>query len=451
MSRFRTTLFSRLLAGTAFLWLASASAVRANQLEQLLADGQIRVDIAQLTAGPVIARQQLNFEIRIYSPIELDGDTTIAYRSIADAVTVESNSNPDVIANDDGFIHSRVFSLYPLRGGSFQLPALEVQLALQRPDSETLMQARIWTQPLRYKVSLPAELAQDDDYTVTPRLSVTDDIEIPENGELAIGDAIERNLYLIAQGTPAVLLPEFDLSTPEGVKLYQSSPEISDIYKPRDKVNETHKEQQLTYIFEQPGTFRLPAMTFVWWDSKNGERKLIELAEHRLVVAAQGSSANTSGEGDAAGDTLDLLAPFGQLNWRYPLLAVLIAMLIQQLLKHRQALLKRYHHANRSEQKRLRAKYLQQLQQQHFGNAVECLYRASDNSFQPVLKQALTGEPELAAVLDQLMVKAFGTGESALEIDLGQAGRLFDHLANPAKPALGRQRFRFTLPLNGAG
>ncbi len=108
--------------------------------------------------------------------------------------------------------------------------------------------------------------------------------------ELKIGEPLTRIIQIEALGLTAEQLPELEIETPPGGKIYLDQPELKTLV---DNGNLLHavKRQSLAFIPSQAGTFTLPAIKIKWWDVVNNRQRLASLPERVIkVVAASGAA-----------------------------------------------------------------------------------------------------------------------------------------------------------------
>jgi len=103
--------------------------------------------------------------------------------------------------------------------------------------------------------------------------------------ELKVGEPLTRVIQIEALGLTAEQLPELEINTPPGGKIYLDQPELKTFV---DKGTLLHavKRQSLAFIPARPGTFTLPAITIRWWDVVNNRQQLASLPEKVIKVVA---------------------------------------------------------------------------------------------------------------------------------------------------------------------
>jgi hypothetical protein len=86
-----------------------------------------------------------------------------------------------------------------------------------------------------------------------------------------------------------MMFPPVAIETPEGVRSYATDPIVQDFTE--RGASRAERSETIKYQFERPGTFPLPDLAVIWWDSEAGELKRETLpgkavdVRHAAVVA----------------------------------------------------------------------------------------------------------------------------------------------------------------------
>ena len=173
------------------------------------------------------------------------------------------------------------FAFYARRAGDFTIPPAEVTLL----DREGATAGSAKGAALTIGVATPPGVSASEPILATESMNLEQSWSPDPKGPHKPGDAIVRTLIRTAENVPALAFADPPLDAPEGVRAYAAPPEA------QDSVNRgalTGKRiDRITYVFEQAGSYRLPAFRQPWWD----------LAQHQARAA------------EAAGVSLDVEAP----------------------------------------------------------------------------------------------------------------------------------------------
>ncbi|MEO2017633.1 MAG: hypothetical protein ABGZ53_25035, partial [Fuerstiella sp.] len=107
-----------------------------------------------------------------------------------------------------------------------------------------------------------------------------------DSGEVVqSGDVMQRTVTRTATGTTAMMMSPIPRQAPDGVRTYASEPIVQD--KTDRGQSNAERSETIRYQFERAGTYELPDIVFVWWDTQSGELKR-ETATGR-TVSVEGS------------------------------------------------------------------------------------------------------------------------------------------------------------------
>ncbi|MFE0756775.1 hypothetical protein ACFW16_22625 [Inquilinus sp. NPDC058860] len=210
------------------------------------------------------------------------------------------------------------FALYPRRGGSLTLPAFVATL-LDRAGNP-VGSAR--SDPASVAVAVPPGIDPSQPVVASTDVSAEEQWTPDPAKPFVVGDALKRSMTRTALDVPGLALAALDPSAPDGVRAYADPPEIADSID-RGEVT-GRRTDRVTYVFERPGTYRLPDTAQIWWDLDDGTARIAQEPGVEVVVqAAEAAAAGMPDAGDSrrpwlpiAGAVLVLLAA-GALGYRY--------------------------------------------------------------------------------------------------------------------------------------
>ena len=143
----------------------------------------------------------------------------------------------------------------------------------------------------------------------------------PEIDRAEVGDAIERTIILRASDVSGMAFAPMLHGKTENLGIYPGEPTVEDTFD-RGDLNGA-REETVTYVFEQPGEFEIPGMSFSWWDVRNAELKRIDVPGLSMRVLAGPAT-------DSA-----VVNEVTQLSYSWPRWAALIAAVITALIAFR--------------------------------------------------------------------------------------------------------------------
>jgi hypothetical protein len=180
------------------------------------------------------------------------------------------------------------FVVFPRRGGAIKIPAAEVTLldaAGDRTGTATGEARRlVVTVPPGIDASGPVIAADEVDATQTWEPD-------PTQARLKPGSALVRTIRRSADGVPAMGMADLAFTAPEGVRIYLDPP------RSEDRINRGavigSRIDRVTYVFEKPGSYDLPAVVQPWWDLDDARAQAVTLAGSHVSVAQVAPAAET--------------------------------------------------------------------------------------------------------------------------------------------------------------
>jgi hypothetical protein len=195
------------------------------------------------------------------------------------AITIRDN-----IDGQDYVGQTFEFVVFPRRGGEIAVPAAEVTLLDRAGDPVGSTKG----QPLRFVVTVPAGIDPSGPVLAAPNVRVRESWSPdPASASLKVGGAITRTIRREAANVPALGMAEFRFTAPEGVRAYVDPPRVDDKVD-RGSV-EGVRTDKVTYVFEKPGTYVLPALSQPWWDTDDRQVRSEALDGVTIAVSAVGT------------------------------------------------------------------------------------------------------------------------------------------------------------------
>lgn len=287
----------------------------------------VRVRVtADPTEGAVIG-QHIRLFVDVLFPDDMPHPPKVASPEVAGAQLFRFESQATTM-NDrvDGrsYVGQRFeFALYPRRGGGLAVPPFTATL-LDRAGNPT---GSAHSDPLSVAVAVPPGI--DASQPVVASAEVTSQEQWTPNpaGPFKVGDALKRSVTRSAADVPGLALAALDPSAPDGVRAYADPPEIADSVDRGEVAG--RRTDRVTYVFERPGTYRLPDAMQSWWDLDDGAARTAQEPGVQVEVqAAEMAAARTSDAGDRrrlwpaiAGVVLALLV-VGVLGYRFRTAAI---------------------------------------------------------------------------------------------------------------------------------
>ena len=259
--------------------IASAHS-RASTAELATVEAQVQ------PAGVVVPGQRVRLLITVGTPRWFTAGTRLSLPEVPGLILLQNQdfaSNATERRGDESWSLQRwTIDLFATRPGQFQIPPVEVSVAVAASASQT-RQMTLSTPSLPLTVTLPEALQGIEHWVASP--SVTLEQTIAGDGTIFLGDAIKRQITVKAKDVVAMLLPELDAPTANGLQRYPEPPVL------RNRANrgslQAERRDRATWIAERPGQVELPGVQVHWWNTDTDEL---------IVLTTDAVSAEVSGE-----------------------------------------------------------------------------------------------------------------------------------------------------------
>lgn len=284
-------------------------------------DDEVRV---RMTADPsqgAVIGQRIRLFVDVLFPGDMPHPPKVAAPDIPGAQLFRFESQATTM-NDtlDGrsYVGQRFeFALYPRRGGSLAVPAFVATL-LDRAGNPT---GSAHSDPASIAVTVPAGIDASQPVVASKEVTAEEQWTPDPAGPFKVGDALVRRVTRTARDVPGLALAALDTSAPNGVRSYADPPEIDDHIDRGDIVG--RRTDRVTYVFELPGTYRLPDAVQSWWDLDDSAARIAQEPGMEVVVQ--------SGEAAAAGMPT---AGHGRRPW-LAITGAVAVLLVAAVLGHR--------------------------------------------------------------------------------------------------------------------
>jgi len=428
------------------LLLSSIPPAEAVTLEDLQRDNRLKINTWIEPASPIIARQQVVLHIEVSTDRWFSGGTRIGHVEVHDAIVLQRETFAVNSTRREGdqtwVVQQWMLSIYPQRGGDFDIPAIPIHLSIAGKDVNTSITGSLHTAPLSFSAIIPDALHQTGGHWVaTTRFEVTEQYNRSLDG-LNPGDALIRTIHASADSLPAMMLPDILPESIPGVSVYQKPPRLNDHINRGNYI--TERTDIFTYVFEKPGSFTLPAKFFYWWNLEAGDIESIEIPAHTLTITGTSHAAMKSNE---TGKMLPLTSSLQKLLIAGILLFLLISTL--SIIRHVLRLKKtRYPNAAISQQALLKL-FVKACRKNDVKAAIRLFYQWFDHqgipsaSVRSYMKQL--NQNELITGFDQMMYAQYARRKDDSAISLQQFADLW--LQTQKKPVSQTLASRWSIQL----
>jgi hypothetical protein len=323
-----TTLMTKLPTVVLIVLLLVSQCVVAKGIQDLLSSDEIRIKTWLDPDAMLVPNQQIKLQIEVSSLYRLGGGIKIGLFEIDDAIMMRREKfgfNSSYREGAKTWTSQRwSIAVYPRRSGKFKVPSIPLKLSIADTD-QTLIVGDVTTKPFTFNVEpldAPAiSLLKDKQWVATHALEAID--ATLEN--LAPGDAAIVRLELTAPNIPAMMLPRLQLPETDGIAMYYKAPELKD--KSNRGVYQASSWQQVTFVFEQPGTYQLDTLKLYWWNLETDEIETIELALPNFIVGSHQGVDSTLNSGQASASRVE------RDSFKYIAISIVFLVALYLLLK----------------------------------------------------------------------------------------------------------------------
>ena len=263
-----------------------------DDLGLLLDGGQLSIDSSISPATALVPGQRARLDIEVATNTWFTGGTRIRIPEVPGLVILQTEqfaANTSEQRNGQTWVVQRwTLDVYPQQAGIFEVPAIELTIQVNGGELGNL-QGQALAPPLSFEVTVPPALEQADFWVAAPRFSVSQQLD-RDTDALAPGDAFERRIEFRGDDVLAMMLPDFSEERLPGLAAYPAPPELENCSN-RGQASAS-RVQRISYVAEKPGDYLLPAQDFFWWDTRNGELRVLSL--EAVSVQVQGDPASAA-------------------------------------------------------------------------------------------------------------------------------------------------------------
>ncbi|QDU80060.1 hypothetical protein Pla110_17820 [Polystyrenella longa] len=210
--------------------------------------------------------QRIPFSVELRAAGSFSGAASFSLPEIPQVVILKVGNavvSSEEMDGESVFVQTHDFALFSQQSGSVDIPAFEVRFSHRDGFTGPVKDEKANVPAARVNVKRP-EGSDPNDFLVT-----TNSLEISEtwdqkSNKLKQGDVVHRVITQSAEQVTGMALapsPETQLT---GIRIYADRPEVNDKTERGDFSG--HRVDKITYVMQQPGTFTVPAIDYVWWD-----------------------------------------------------------------------------------------------------------------------------------------------------------------------------------------
>ncbi|MBK5569709.1 hypothetical protein [Ensifer sp. SSB1] len=265
------------------------------------------------TEGTIYAGQQIEIDIDVFVPNYFLTPPQFPLFDLRGAVvTMPDDRGMNLNETVDGEAFSGIRKTYvitPQAAGTYALPTIVIPFGYAAVPGQTT-QGKVTVPRLKLTVEAVPGGAGGAPGVTAGEITITQAFDRDPAG-LHAGDALVRTVTTRATGLAPMMIPEPSLKAPEGVQVYRHDPVLSEERTPRGEIAAGLRKDVATYVFTEPGTFSLAAITLEWFTPQSGKTETAE-ADGAQVVVGAAPATETAIAPPAPPPTKE---PFDWLSW----------------------------------------------------------------------------------------------------------------------------------------
>ncbi|MEE8525520.1 MAG: hypothetical protein V3T72_16415 [Thermoanaerobaculia bacterium] len=234
---------------------------------------------------------------------------------------------------------SRSHHVYPQRPGGFEIAAIPVRVRYFSDSTGPRTPVRVSPPALAFEAVVPPGALDLPYFISTSGLEIEQSFDRPPE-TLKVGEAFTRTISITVEDALSMVIPPLPIEAVPGLAIYPDPPEVEDTGGERGQRIAGHRVERTTYVAEEAGNYRLPAVELAWWDVDAERLRTTSLPALEIrvepnpdLVAEIPLPAEETAEAPAAADAKARVSLFDLLRrWGVPLAAaVLVFVLLSRL------------------------------------------------------------------------------------------------------------------------
>ncbi|RTE86893.1 MULTISPECIES: BatD family protein [Gammaproteobacteria] len=245
-------------------------------------------------ASPYV-QQQVTYtvDLFIHSDIPLENGTIAP--PLADNANVEQitqNRERQEIINGQRYqVITQVYAITPQRSGSVEVQGVQFEGIYRQPNSRGFSgfsrpeQVSLMTPNVELNVQ-PIPQQYQGQWFVSEQVVIERQIS-PASGMVAVGEPITETVTITAEGVRPEQIPELDISSPDGLRVYPETPQ-QEVFARRDtRIGQV--TYTTVYIPSREGQFELPQINIPWFNPSADQSRQASTAAVQLTITPSAS------------------------------------------------------------------------------------------------------------------------------------------------------------------
>jgi hypothetical protein len=250
-------------------WLLVAAALLSAAWPARAAVAPAAVEVAEPKA---LVGQRLPFVVALRSPGPFDGTASFTLPQIDGTVILKLGSptvSSEPIDGEDWFVKRHEFALFSQRDGPLQVPPFAVRFGSRQGFVGPVSDVEAQVPGFEVAIERPPGTDAKRFLVTTPSLTIEERWQPAPEGEVKAGAVFKRRITQTAEGLSGMALAPPTTTAPPGMRVYAEAPRVEDSSERGQLVG--RRSDTLSYVVQQPGDYRLPAIRYEWWNLEAGQ------------------------------------------------------------------------------------------------------------------------------------------------------------------------------------
>lgn len=318
--------------GILIVCLLPLSALAQNERAPEVPKLSVEVITAGGATGAVYVQQQVLLKVTLISryPFKTLQIETPKIADVETHVASRARTREFSTYGGSGWRHERVSALFPLRSGSWTIPAITATGSVAGPDGATLgFEA---TSEARLLDIQPAHPYLNGFWWIAANEVSLSEEWSADIASVRIGDTVRRTIRMTATGTTADRLPELTQNIAPGAIFADVGGERRTRFTPEGAIAEVSRSWDITVNSDNP--VNIPPVSVTWWhtgESRPAGSGVPAARIEPLAVDADQLRAELLAEATASKDTSTLMLLILAALIAAPALAIALAFLLASL------------------------------------------------------------------------------------------------------------------------
>ena len=249
---------------------------------------------ARVEPRQVYPQQQLVLEIRLERGIPVENESLTPPDLPNIPVKLLDQQNEQQVRNGRRLnVTTLRYAIFPQESGTLEIPALTYQgEAILASKGQSLFQGlnrhlgaktqRVVLQTPSQQVRVNPVPRDAQGWWLPAQEMVLQEQWAPNPPVFRVGDSVSRQVRLRATGLLGEQLPEWNMSTPDELKIYSDPAEVK-------TSNDNHwvtgeRFQSFALVPTKPGKIKLPAIEINWWNLQTNQPQVARLPERTIEI-----------------------------------------------------------------------------------------------------------------------------------------------------------------------